>query len=348
MATYKVTLIYGDDNSEELEVKGTDTVKDLKNHLTNTHFKNQAVTSLYCGADILSDDAKLCDCAPEDSVIIASITARKGAANDWYAESEKIPVTSTPCSIGTCILKTDNDDKRFVLPCTHSICAHCLSGLIDETLNKGIYRFLCPHNTTNQQDGTKYCNKEISFTTIKESGLLGAERQKTVQKLMGKNLAMANGMKSCPKCKAFLQRGDTTSAWVRHEKCNGGNGHYDFCWWCLKDWKGSGNNLFCGNSECTQRDPRLDILSKAKKINIRVERTNGTDKTANVTSMRACPSCFTLQERDNDGCRYTYCPCTKVFCFVCLCVANSTPLPCGADHWKSDCRVADVQTKLKK
>jgi hypothetical protein len=348
MATYKITLVYGDNTNVELDVKGTDTVKDLKTHLTNNLFRNQAVTSLYCGSDILSETSKLSDCAPEDSVIVATITARKGAGvPDWYAESDRIPVTTTPCSIGTCILKTDNDDKRFNLPtCSHSICAFCLSGLIDETLNKGIYRFYCPHNTTNQQEGTKYCNKEISFTTIKVSGLFGAERQKTVQKLMGKNLAMANGMKPCPKCKAFLQRGDSTSAWVRHEMCNG-NGHYDFCWWCLKDWKGSGNNLFCGNAECTQRDPRLDILAKAIRINIRVGKDN---KVANVPSMRACPNCFTLQERDNNGCRYTYCPCTKLFCFVCLSSAanHSSPLPCGADHWEGSCIVAAVQTKLTK
>jgi hypothetical protein len=323
-------------------------VQDLKNFLSQTHFKNQAVTSLYCGTDILKDASLLSDCAPEDSMIIATITAKKGSAN-WYEESLNIPVSSTPCSIGTCILKKSQDnDNRFVLPCDHSICAFCLSQLIDETLNKGIYRFFCPQSTTTEKDGTKYCNKEISFTTIKESGLLGIERQKAVHKLIGKTLAMASGMKSCPKCNVFLQRADQTSAWVRHEKCNN-NTYYDFCWWCLKDWKGASNNRFCGNAACTQHDPRLDILEKAKRINIRVDRTDGT-KTADVPSMRACPCCFTLQERDNNGCRYTYCPCTKLFCFVCLSFANnhSSPLPCSADHWKSNCPVAPVQTKLTK
>eukprot|EP00485_Elphidium_margaritaceum_P001316 CAMPEP_0202701068 /NCGR_PEP_ID=MMETSP1385-20130828/14163_1 /ASSEMBLY_ACC=CAM_ASM_000861 /TAXON_ID=933848 /ORGANISM="Elphidium margaritaceum" /LENGTH=496 /DNA_ID=CAMNT_0049358385 /DNA_START=72 /DNA_END=1562 /DNA_ORIENTATION=- len=123
----------------------------------------------------------------------------------------------------------------------------------------------------------------------------------------------ASGCKSCPHCGAVSQRPDDLRIWrVRCAQCN----KADWCWLCLRPWRGSSWGAICGNKNCKGDSLRL-ILEKAKRV-----KPNGAYwSSCNVDTVpqtRCCPKCLSLIEY-TDACKHMTClGCPHEFCFNCL------------------------------
>ncbi|KAK2899867.1 hypothetical protein Q8A73_012996 [Channa argus] len=82
---------------------------------------------------------------------------------------------------------------------------------------------------------------------------------------------------------------------------------------CLRKWKGPApRSDRCGNPGCTNES--LETLQNCPDINLKY-----VEGVTACPSIRACPTCGILLERDKKRCKNITCPRCKIkFCFVCL------------------------------
>lgn len=221
----------------------------------------------------------------------------------------------------------------FFFPTTHagpeSLTAFCRS-----LLTAGKFEFRCPYKASY---GDPACGALWEFFTVKRLAVLTEEERTEFELKMADNyLRKALGIQECPKCLSFCERQRKTDQRVICPVCSRKAAKpYEFCWYCLKTWLGSGLKD-CGNVGCTGEDPRLRILKKSP--------TKSVVGVSNVPAVRACPKCGLLIEHKSD-CKQMTCPCGQKFCFICLKMASdSGRYQCGA--WNFQCEVAPVQTTM--
>ncbi len=113
---------------------------------------------------------------------------------------------------------------------------------------------------------------------------------------------------------------------------------YHFCWQCLREWKNDSASKTCGNENCNDRDAFfLEELSSAPMI-------NPDWVSAEVPSIRACPTCGTMILL-TEGCKHMTCQiCKQEFCFVCLRKRTNESWSCGS--YDTTCIAAPRQTRI--
>ena len=197
-------------------------------------------------------------------------------------------------------------------------------------LDAGKFRFLCPYIGNNT-----YCGKEWAYFNIRRLAVLTKEEIKIFEtKITDNYLRKACGIQECPKCHS-CERESTHDRRVICPFCSKDGNCYEFCWYCLHNWKSTGTAK-CGNAECSGEDPRLKILRDAPKKTIVGAK--------NCPCRRACPSCGMIIEHTK-ACKHMVCPCGQKFCFICLKkAATSGSYQCGS--YNTPCSVAAVQTTV--
>ena len=128
-----------------------------------------------------------------------------------------------------------------------------------------------------------------------------------------------------PKCNQQICKIDMKTNRVVCPRCRYG----DFCYNCLKIWKGSGSD-FCGNEECKFF---VDFLAKCpwnKRFELRDTKDGGKVKCYNAPQFRACPHCSLIFEHKM-GCKHMTCKsCGTKFCWLCLQKLKNGSWPCGS------------------
>ncbi|XP_002732174.2 putative E3 ubiquitin-protein ligase ariadne-2, partial [Saccoglossus kowalevskii] len=227
----------------------------------------------------------------------------------------------------------DPDNKRAKMPCGHAIGPESLTAYCKNLLTAGKFIFRCPYISPD----SVYCGKEWAYVDIRRLAVLTPSEKKEFETKISSNyLRRAQGIQECPKCKSLCERVDVKARRVVCVLCSATEIKFEFCWYCLHEWKDVSSVVVCGNSSCSGEDPRLKILRECpKKCIVGVTQ---------CPSRRACPSCGMLIEHET-ACKHMVCPCGQKFCFICLTKPNSSgSYQCGT--YNSKCRVAEIQTKV--
>ncbi|XP_029442753.1 uncharacterized protein DDB_G0292642-like [Rhinatrema bivittatum] len=202
----------------------------------------------------------------------------------------------------------DDDQFRVEMSCGHAAGSSSLTAWCRSLLDMGYVKFHCPADV----DGEK-CGKEWPYVELRRHALLTEEEQRDFEKKIASIAAKQyHDYKECPGCKSFVEREDLTNLSVRCIICTRINGRvYEFCWQCLKPWKGDRrSSVKCGNEDC--KNPKLETLA-----NCALKDLPGSE-VKNCPSIRACPTCGQLIEH-MEMCKYVICnQCSIEFCFVCL------------------------------
>ncbi|XP_039996360.1 probable E3 ubiquitin-protein ligase ARI8 [Xiphias gladius] len=121
-------------------------------------------------------------------------------------------------------------------------------------------------------------------------------------------------LNQCPGCRSSMVRKVESNLNVRCPVCTRNKGKtYEFCWQCLREWKGPApRSDRCQNEGCFNDTVKLlnacpDIIFESVK------------GVSGCPSIRACPTCGLLVEHNKKKCKNIICPqCMVEFCFVCL------------------------------
>uniref|UniRef100_A0A8C6T4Z6 RING-type domain-containing protein n=1 Tax=Neogobius melanostomus TaxID=47308 RepID=A0A8C6T4Z6_9GOBI len=176
------------------------------------------------------------------------------------------------------------------------------------------------------------CKAVWPFKEVCKMALLTDEENKYFEDALFRN---------CPGCKCRVMRADPHNLRVQCPQCKAEKGKmYEFCWQCLKEWKGAVNSDRCVNEGC--ENPDLITLKTCPEIEFKdVKDVTG------CPSIRACPTCGKLLMHNSEQCKNITCPDCKVeFCFVCLKLTREC---CGKTHsYYSPCSsgVAPRQTSI--
>ena len=224
------------------------------------------------------------------------------------------------------------DAKIYILQLIvgpQAMTAHALSLVKD-----GHYSFFCPMETSGtSSDGKEICQSPWPFDVVKHVGLFTKAEQKAIEtRLTANHLRETVGMQECPRCESDCVRQNKKNPRVVCTMCSMSGKMYEFCWYCLHDWAGSGTSD-CGNPSCGGVDEMQKILQNCTKTKIyEVE----------CPSVRACPGCHVLINHWKD-CKHMQCAlCKKEFCFVCLSEKEvNGRYPCGS--YRAPCTPAPIQ-----
>ena len=203
--------------------------------------------------------------------------------------------------------------------------------LVDE----GKYRFICPHVSPSGE----HCDREWPYFLVRHVACLDNDELTWLETRITENFIQKDqGIQQCPGCNSWCFRGDTKSNQVQCIYCpkiGKAGTQAEFCWACLKPWKGA-DNKDCCNAECDGLDPRLRYLRDCPTRTI---------IGVSCPSVRACPTCGILIDHKG-GCKHISCTvCKTNFCFLCLLPPNvKGQWQCGG--YISPCVVAPVQTTL--
>ncbi|XP_067851562.1 probable E3 ubiquitin-protein ligase RNF144A-A [Heptranchias perlo] len=198
------------------------------------------------------------------------------------------------------------DVLRVEMSCGHAVDPNSLTSWCRSLIDQGHFTFHCPAIKNK-------CNKEWSYVEVRRHALLTDDEQQYFEEKVA-TLAAAKycEYKWCPECKSCVERKDLTNLSVRCRICTVGKGKfYEFCWQCLKEWKG--------------RAPRSDRCDNEGCTNIQLQTLKNCDtkvlsysKILNCPKIRACPTCGLLLEH-KAMCKYVICArCHVEFCFACL------------------------------
>ncbi|KAK9951822.1 hypothetical protein ABG768_017697 [Culter alburnus] len=207
----------------------------------------------------------------------------------------------------------DPDVLRAELSCGHVASPDSLTDCCRAQLERGETELKCP-----------ICQKKWPYEEIRELAKLTLEERKYFEKTLGKRkIKTFVEFKDCPSCGMFVEREDVSNLSVECSICTTRTGRtYEFCWQCLKQWKGSRPRADqCDNEGCTKD---LKLLKNCEMI------TLTSVKNIRVPSIRACPTCGTLIEHTTENCKNIECyNCGVEFCFSCLkitteCLKTST------------------------
>ncbi|XP_024144458.1 probable E3 ubiquitin-protein ligase ARI8 [Oryzias melastigma] len=207
---------------------------------------------------------------------------------------------------------------RAEMSCGRAVTPMSLTKWCCRFLNRGESRFVC---------GMTDCNKEWSYEEVCKMALLTPEEKtyfETTMKSIDDRERMKN-TKLCPECKVPVTRNDDSNLRVRCQVCSKKKKDFDFCWQCLKEWKGpQPRSDRCDNDGCYSE--ALTTLKNCPEIVfLSVKDVTG------CPSIRACPTCGSLVQHSSKYCKSIVCPRCKVkFCFVCLkimteCTKTSKP-----------------------
>ncbi|XP_062301003.1 uncharacterized protein LOC134005972 [Scomber scombrus] len=201
---------------------------------------------------------------------------------------------------------------RAEMSCGHAVTPQSLTGWCRSLLDQGQYKFKCPA----LKDGTvQLCGKVWPYQEVRRLAVLTAAEMQYFEENMARLAAREYcEFKTCPGCKTCVEREDLTNLSVHCTICKADKREvYQFCWQCLKPWKGSApRSDRCDNVGCINHD--LELLKNCKMTNL--PQVQGVDE---CPSIRACPTCGKIVEHDKTGCKNIICPrCQIEFCFVCL------------------------------
>ena len=257
-----------------------------------------------------------------------------------YKVHDKSDVTLKFTDKPDAILGTSDPDdpKRVEMSCGHAVDPNSLTAWCRSLLDKHEYEFHCPAITGN--DKLKQCKKVWEYAEVRRMALLNDEERKYFESKMSEYAASQYcDMKECPKCRSFIERIDLENLRVTCSVCKEKNKSCpDFCWNCLENWSGEMKSAFqCGNPKCEH--PKLPSVRDCDMFTL-----NGKQ----VPTRRACPTCGTVVEHDQTGCKFIICPrCNKEFCFMCL-EFQEECLKTAPSSWYKDCKkpVAAKQTSI--
>ncbi|XP_067378764.1 uncharacterized protein [Channa argus] len=210
----------------------------------------------------------------------------------------------------------DEGGLRAMMSCGHAVTPESLTLWCRSQLDQGNYKFKCPAVV----EGTQLCNKLWSYKEVRRLADLSVEEIEYFEETIA-CLAAAQYCEiqpffphQCPQCKTNVARKNLSNLCVKCIICTADQKKtYQFCWQCLKQWKGPGpRSDRCDNDGCTNHN--LELLKNCKTTNL--------PEVQGVTacpSIRACPTCGEIVEHDKTGCKNVVCPrCHVEFCFVCL------------------------------
>ncbi|XP_071765232.2 E3 ubiquitin-protein ligase RNF19A-like [Centroberyx gerrardi] len=212
---------------------------------------------------------------------------------------------------------------RAEMSCGHAVTPESLTGWCRSQLNEGKYTFRCPALT----EGTSQCNALWSYQEVRRLADLSVEEMQHFEETMA-HLAAAEHceIQPCPQCKTYVERKNLSNLCVQCPICTADQQKsYQFCWQCLKKWKGPGpRSDRCDNDGCVNKD--LELLKTCQTISL-----PDVEGVTACPSVRACPTCGMKVEHNRKACKNISCPrCQVVFCFVCLklkheCSQTSSP-----------------------
>ncbi|XP_041840864.1 putative E3 ubiquitin-protein ligase ARI6 [Melanotaenia boesemani] len=196
--------------------------------------------------------------------------------------------------------------RRALMSCGHAVTPPSLTNWCRRLLENGESRFVC---------GQFSCNAEWPYVEVRKMALLTPEEREFFERNMALNaIKFYFDSKACPECKYSVTRKDESRLSVRCHVCTARKGTaYEFCWQCLKEWKGDHSRTDrCENEGCYNE--ALKTLTTCSVITFEsVEGVTG------CPSIRACPTCGYLLEHSSKKCKNIFCVRCKVeFCFVCL------------------------------
>lgn len=232
------------------------------------------------------------------------------------------------------------DQPRVIMSCGHAVDPNTLTAWCRSLLDQHEFEFYCPAIVSLDTNKTKQCKKVWEYTEVRKIALLNEAEQRYFESKMSEYAAQQYcDMKECPGCRSFVERGDLENLRVHCMICTKKNGrNYDFCWNCDKEWSGPTTSAIkCGNASCEH--PSMPSIREAPLIQL---------NNKNVPSRRACPTCGSVVEHNQTGCKFMTCPrCKKEFCFLCLELKNGC-LASAPASWYGACKkdVASRQTQI--
>ncbi|XP_077009519.1 putative E3 ubiquitin-protein ligase ariadne-2 [Tamandua tetradactyla] len=203
--------------------------------------------------------------------------------------------------------------KRVQMTCGHGVDPGSLTAWCRSLIDQGHFKLHCPADVA----GGK-CGAEWSYPEVRRSAVLGDEEQVEFEKKLALIAArLYCDFKECPSCKSLVERKDLSHLRVWCTICTSSQKRtYEFCWQCLRTWKGQGTpSDHCANEGCV--DPNLQVLANCGTKDLPGSEIRGCPST------RACPTCGLLIEH-KDKCKYVLCSrCHVEFCFACLDTAQA-------------------------
>uniref|UniRef100_A0A3B3C626 RING-type domain-containing protein n=1 Tax=Oryzias melastigma TaxID=30732 RepID=A0A3B3C626_ORYME len=195
---------------------------------------------------------------------------------------------------------------RAEMSCGHAVTPMSLTNWCRRLLEEGKSKFVC---------GQPNCNKEWPYVEVRKMALLTPEEREYFESTMAQNAAREYfNSKTCPGCKFSVTRKDESNLSVRCQICTERKGKpYEFCWQCLKEWKGpQPRSDRCDNDGC-YNEPLKALKTCPEIVFESIKDVRG------CPSIRACPTCGSLLEHTSKKCKNLVCPrCRVEFCFVCL------------------------------
>ena len=201
-----------------------------------------------------------------------------------------------------------------------------------DVLSKGKTTFVCPSYPV--------CSMEWPYKVVKHVACLSINQTQEFDLRMSENYIRKDvNTQTCPRCLAYIDRGNTTENRVKCPSCRHLNGKmFEFCWACLKEWRNHRSRSDCGNPDCDEMVKRIKLLAECPTMMI-------CDRMC--PSVRGCPNCGTLIEFI-DACNQMQCrACKQYFCFLCLHHSSPTRDTICISYW-SQCKIAGRQTTLPK
>ncbi|CAJ1086149.1 probable E3 ubiquitin-protein ligase RNF144A-A [Xyrichtys novacula] len=201
---------------------------------------------------------------------------------------------------------------RAEMSCGHAVTPQSLTGWCRSLLDQGQYKFKCPALA----EGTlQKCDAVWPYEEVRRLAVLTTKEMEYFEENIARMAAAEYcEFKTCPGCKTNVEREDLTNLNVQCTICTAEKKtNYEFCWQCLKVWKGPApRSDRCDNEGCVNHD--LQLLQKCETTTlIEVQGVLG------CPSVRACPTCVQRVEHSKMGCKNIICPrCQVEFCFVCL------------------------------
>ncbi|XP_055014902.1 E3 ubiquitin-protein ligase RNF217-like isoform X2 [Boleophthalmus pectinirostris] len=198
----------------------------------------------------------------------------------------------------------DYRSRRARMSCGHTVTPQSLTDWCDRQLQDGNIDLKCG-----------VCGAVWPFDEVCKMALLTDKEKSTFEDKRLENLAFTKmNDKRCPGCKSYALRKNQNNLCVICPQCTAVKGTtYQFCWQCLKVWKGSApRSDRCDNEGCVNTG--LETLRTCPEIVFKsVEDVKG------CPSVRACPTCGVLSQHNSEGCKNIVCNgCKMQFCFVCL------------------------------
>lgn len=119
-------------------------------------------------------------------------------------------------------------------------------------LSAGKFRFLCPYVGPNNNN---YCGTEWNYVDVRRLAVLTQDEKREFEKKLSENyLRKASGVQECPKCNSLCERQSKNDRCVRCPVCTiEEKKAFDFCWFCLHEWKGLLSKSKCGLYNILQR-----------------------------------------------------------------------------------------------